>query len=175
VPCCSGRILVAPTKGEQPDPNTPRCSYCWLKGSMMRFECTEISQLVLLLPLWYLKLKVLFIKFVITWALKCINPYSVRRRKYAITQDKNYLVLVLYYYDINNQSFLLRWLTFNIYLLLKKDGQLRWFLLLPAAILLTTESPSLRKATNCWIVGAKERVFLQLEGFQFTIIFVKFC
>ena len=51
VPGCGDRIRAAPAQGEQPDPITLRCGYCWLKGSMMLFEYSETSQLVLLLPL----------------------------------------------------------------------------------------------------------------------------
>ena len=131
---------------------------------------------VLLLPLWYLKVKVLLIIFDITCAHNWINPNSVRVRLNAVTQDKNYLALVLYYYDVNNQSFLLWWLASNTYPSFKTVGKLRWFLLLHAGtittIFFTTESPSLRKATNYGIVEAKERVFIQLEGVQFKIIFV---
>ena len=103
VPGCVGRIRVAPIQGEQPDPSTSRCGYCWLKGSMMRIGCTETLTVVLLLPPRYFKLKVLFIMIDTTRAYSWINPNSVRTRNnhkfwsYAIiSQDRRYLVFVLH-------------------------------------------------------------------------------
>ena len=108
MPGCGDRIRAAPAQGEQPDPITLRCGYCWLKGSMMLFEYSETSQLVLLLPLWYFKVEFLLIICDISWALKYINPYSINRRKHVVTQDKTNLAFVMDYYDIFKQSFLLR-------------------------------------------------------------------
>jgi len=77
VPSCVGRIRVAPIQDEQPDPSTPRCGYYWLKGSMMRTRYTETSTFVLLLPLWYFKLKVLFMMIGITMFFSWISLNSV--------------------------------------------------------------------------------------------------
>ena len=75
VPSCVGWISVAPIFGEQPDLGTPRRSYSWLRGSMMRIVNIETSNIFLLLHLWCFNFKVLsgMIGFIVNVSLTKAN------------------------------------------------------------------------------------------------------
>ena len=144
VPGCSGQIRSAAVQSEQPDSNTPRRGYVWLKGSMMQFDYTETSQAVLILSVLYFNCKNLYGKPICIWTIKCTNRYTNRWKNYPIAQFINGPQLCLSYFDSILQSllFLLRWTNSIINPLHKQDGQRSRLLPLQA------NTPSVRLPTS---------------------------